>query len=206
MTPAVGLSVLTAEVLAIAALAGHRRGARIGVALSVLLLPLPAFVGGPTAFARFWLAAAALWCFLRGMDLASDQPARPFGARLLHLLAVIDTRLVTPAPRTADLRTARQFVVGAAVAAAAFGVVKAGDALSAWPRFTLRWLAGALMIVAAFMTASVEATRPGTTSTGQPSLERPSTPRVSPPCEKKVSTARPPQRTGKPPRRSSSIE
>lgn len=90
--------ILGTEALVVAALAASRTGARVGVVLALLMLPIPAFVAAPP-FARALLGVAFFLIVVRAFDMVRDGPPGGFARRLLHLVAIVDTR-VTPAMRT----------------------------------------------------------------------------------------------------------
>src|SRR5688572_18534494 len=93
MGPALATVVLLAEALVIAGLSARPRGSRLAFALAVLLLPWPWFVDAP-AFVRSAFALGACWCVIRSADFLLETPPASFGRRLVHLFALIDTRLV----------------------------------------------------------------------------------------------------------------
>lgn len=150
MTSGAGMAIWCGEVVVVAALSARPIGARLGLLLSVLLLPVPAFVTAPPIGPRLLLAAAIAWCLVRAADLALERPPRGFGARLVHLVAIIDTRLVTRRPRGFEARSAVRLVLAAAVAIGAVSMVRMADGFAGWPHYAMRWFAGGIMAFAAF--------------------------------------------------------
>lgn len=149
MTLAAALATLVLEALAIAALAAHPAGARIGVALAVALLPFPAFVDAePLAVAL--LAAGAFWMLVRGLDFAFEVPHRGFLARFVHLFAVIDTRLVARDARRLDFRWVSVAALAFALLVAALLAIVAAEQRDGAARFAQRWIGGGVLMFATF--------------------------------------------------------
>lgn len=94
MSASAVLLILGVVAVVSAALAASRNGARAGVILAFLLLPLPAFVAAPP-FARALLGVAFFLMAMRAFDMARDGPPGGFARRLVHLVAVVDSRAAT---------------------------------------------------------------------------------------------------------------
>lgn len=129
--------------LLVAALAGARRGAMLGVALCLLLLPLP-FLSPPVPLVRLFLAAAIVWLALRAMDLAARPHQLSFAVRWAHLVLPPDFRFLGRAERRLDWGSAVMAVV---LVAACFVVA---ELLSGWPHPVLQWLVVGAGTLAAF--------------------------------------------------------
>lgn len=149
MTPATGFAIWLADASLIAALSAHRGGARIALALAALLLPYP-FLVDAAPWLRAVFAVGALWCCVRAADFVFEPAPARFGARFVHLFAVLDTRLVArgsvPVP-------ARWFVfagLAAVLACAALLAIHAADGHEPVARHAIRWFAGIVLIVAVF--------------------------------------------------------
>jgi hypothetical protein len=130
------------EVLLAAALAGTPRGARAAVFVTIALLPLPALVANPPWPALCGLELVLLFAFFRAADLAGDPAPRSVGWRLVHLVAVVDTRKAKRiAPHFAGGALVR-CLVAAAIVAGALAIVHAADAYTGWRHYGLRWYVG----------------------------------------------------------------
>ncbi|HVF36113.1 MAG TPA: MBOAT family protein [Candidatus Saccharimonadia bacterium] len=149
MTPATGFAIWLAEALLIAAWSAHRDGARIALAIAVLLLPYP-FLIDAAPWVRMMFAIGALWCCVRAADFVFEPAPARFGARFVHLFAILDTRLVArgsvPVPGRWFLFAALAFVL----ACAALLAIHAGDSHEPAARYAIRWFAGIVLIVAMF--------------------------------------------------------
>ncbi|HET9484935.1 MAG TPA: hypothetical protein VFO79_13330, partial [Xanthomonadales bacterium] len=153
MTPLAACAVWLVEALVIAALASRAAGARVALVLALGLLAYPFAVGGP-AWIRLAFAIGAFWCVVRAADFALDAPPVRFGARLAHLFAIIDTRLVREGPRHLDGAALAKLLIALAVLVVAWHGVDAARPLDPVPRYALRWTAGALFFVASFEVAT----------------------------------------------------
>lgn len=102
MSASAVLLILGVEALVVAALAASRHGARAGATLALLLLPLPAFVAAPP-FARALLGVAFFLIVVRALEMVRDGPPGGFARRLVHLVAVVDTRAATAVRATSPL-------------------------------------------------------------------------------------------------------
>jgi hypothetical protein len=142
MSPWIAFAAWIVEVLLCAALAATPRGARAGAWVAIALLPLPALVAMPSWPVLCFLDLVLLFAYFRAADLAADPTPRSFAWRLLHLVAVIDTRKATRIePRFAGGALVRGVVAGA-IAAGALWVVFAADAFTGWRHYVLRWYVG----------------------------------------------------------------
>lgn len=149
MSPLAGVGAWASEVLLVAALSGRRPGAAIGVAVSIVLLPVPAFVEGPPIL-RFLLAVGAVICLLRALDLWREAPPWSFATRVRHLVLLFDTRLAAPRRPGLDLAAGARLALAGVVFLGALSVVRWAGALPDAGRYPLRWLAGAVMGFAGF--------------------------------------------------------
>jgi hypothetical protein len=150
MSTTVALGLWLALLAAVAALAVERRAARAGFALALVALAVPFLVdGGPLALAG--LALAFVWTAVRAADLAFGAAPARFGARLLHLCAVVDVRDLTPAPSRIDRDALARAAVAGAIAASAVALLGALP-----PGTTASGLAQRTVAGAAFALATAE--------------------------------------------------
>ncbi|HEV2608615.1 MAG TPA: MBOAT family protein [Xanthomonadaceae bacterium] len=148
-----GLAIWFIELVVVAALSASRRGARAGLALTALLLLLPAFVIGPPFILLTVLTVGVGWCAIRTADFAIDGPLDGFRARFVHLVAVVDTRLIERCPRRLDGRSLVRLLVGIAVAIAAIWLIGKAGSLDGWRHYALRWFAGGFVLAPAAFAA-----------------------------------------------------
>ena len=149
MSPVAGVGAWASEVLLVAALSGRRPGAAIGVAVTVVLLPVPAFVEGPP-IVRFLLAIGAVICLLRALDLWREAPLGNFATRARHLVLLFDTRLAAPRRPGLDLAAGARLALAGVVFLTALAAVRWAGALPDAGRYAVRWLGGAVMGFAGF--------------------------------------------------------
>ena len=154
MGPAHAIFFLLGEALLIAGLAARPRGARLAFALAVLLLPWPWFVQAP-AFVRSAFAIGACWCVIRGADFMLETPPASFGRRLLHLFALIDTRLVRRETHAIPLRWWGLLLASLAGALASVFAVLVASRMDGAAHFALRWGGGIGIVVAGFEALTV---------------------------------------------------
>jgi hypothetical protein len=148
-----GLAIWCIELVVVAALSASRGGARAALALATLLLLLPMFVV-PIPFVLVnVLMVGVLWCAIRAADFAMDQPLQGFGARLVHLVVLVDTRLITRCQRRFDGRLIGRFVVAIAIVIVAIWLVGEARTMDGWRRYALRWFAGGFVLAPAAFTA-----------------------------------------------------
>ena len=103
-----GFAITGVVMVVIAALAGSRVGARIGLFLAISLLPLPLVVFGVTN-QRALLAFVISVCLARAIDFAVGPVPGGFPARLAYsfaFLALVDTVPASSRARTFDRRSA----------------------------------------------------------------------------------------------------
>lgn len=149
MTPGIVLLVWCAELLLVAALARSSRGSLLAWLIALAALVLPVFAALPPLPLTL-MALALLWCAIRAADFVFDSPPTGFVQRLLHLVAVIDTRtLVRTAPRF-DHRALLGLVVAITLCWAALAAMAAVAAAPPLLHYAVRWTAGALLTLAAF--------------------------------------------------------
>jgi hypothetical protein len=149
MTLATAAAVFLLEVLLIAGLSAHPRPARFAFALAILLLPWPFFVEAPVVW-RSVFALGAFWCMVRSADFALEPAPASFARRIVHLLAIIDTRLVL---RGGHAVPARWWLLAAGCLLAAIAAalaVRAAQPLAGYWHFALRWSAGIVLVLAVF--------------------------------------------------------
>ena len=145
------LLLLVGELVLVAAVSRGPAGARAGLAISVILLPLATIVEAIPLYVAL-LAMALLMISLRALDLArSDQPTS-FMQRLAHLAVLVDTRKVTRRARSLDVRAAGGAALAGALTLAAL-VALAEVRASAGPR-PLEWAVVGLGVFAWFEFAS----------------------------------------------------
>lgn len=144
----VALTLFLAEASLVAALGAAPRTARIGVALAVVLLPWPAFIDAAPLW-RCVLALGAAWCVVRALDFLAPAYWREssFGARLAHVLAIVDTRGLVRGTPCFAWRSLVALIVAASIATAMAWLIVRADGLDGAAHWLLRWLAAA---VAAF--------------------------------------------------------
>lgn len=149
MTATVAFAILAVEFLLIAAISAKPPGARLAFWLAVMLLAYPAFAD-TSALTRSVLALGALWCVVRSADFTLEPAPQRFGFRLIHLLALIDTRLITRGTRYVARSWVATVLLAAIVLVVAYVAVQAADWYQGMARYALRWFAGIVLIVAAF--------------------------------------------------------
>lgn len=149
MTATVAFAILAVELLLIAAISAKPPGARLAFWLAVMLLAYPAFAD-TSALTRSVLALGALWCVVRSADFTLEPAPQRFGFRLIHLLALIDTRLITRGTRYVARSWVAMVLLAAIVLVVAYVAVQAADGYQGMARYALRWFAGIVLIVAAF--------------------------------------------------------
>lgn len=147
MTLIAALIIWSVELLIVAALASSPRGAKLGFLIALVSLVVPAFVVAPP-FELALLALAYLWAAVRAADLAFDPAPATFGQRLLHLVAILDTRVLVRGEVRFERRALLRLVVASALVWAAIAVVLAAPADPAWLHYAVRWTAGAVLTLA----------------------------------------------------------
>jgi Membrane bound O-acyl transferase family len=140
-----GIAVWCAEMVIVAVLSAHPIGARVGVLVAGLFLPLPFFVTASP------LSRCLLICFmgvplLGATELMLAPPIAGFRAQLAHIWAYFGTRRVTRRARRFDTTALQTLMVATAVLAAAIAAVKAASAFDLG--LPVRWLAGGIGILA----------------------------------------------------------
>jgi membrane bound O-acyltransferase family protein len=141
------LFVLSAALLiAAAAFAdGTRQRRWVAALLAAGASATPWLASPESPFLRGAFAIWTTWCFGRVVDLISETRNRPFGRRLWHVFALIDTRQTSRAAPALDVRAVGKTLAYAA--AAGLGLVTATavafrvEGLWYW---LLRWAGGAL--------------------------------------------------------------
>ena len=154
MTIAAALAIWLGEALLVAALSARRPGARIALALSLTVLPWPAFVEAPMAW-RSTFAIGAFWCMVRSLDFVLEPAPPSFGRRLLHLFALIDTRLVARSEHSVPTRWWAFLVIALGAFVAAIIVVRTADPADPVLHYIQRWSGGVMLVVAAFEALTV---------------------------------------------------
>jgi hypothetical protein len=149
LSPPFAFAIWLAVAALVALCAATRRGARAALACALVVLPLPYLVDGPAA-ARSMLALGTVWTFVRGIDLALDFPPTNWRARLIHMFAIVDTRLVARRDVRVAPRTVGALVLSIVVGAAAAAALVATLGLTGARRYPARWLAAAMLIAACF--------------------------------------------------------
>lgn len=125
MPTSVGLVILAAEALVVAAVSWSRSGARAGLVLAALLLPVPAFVDAPP-FARALMGVLHFLVLVRALDMVRDGAPGGFLRRLLHVVSVVDTRVATSV-RSASAGDLASAVAWLGVLAASVVVIREPD-------------------------------------------------------------------------------
>ena len=154
MGPLIATSFLLAEAVVVAALSGRQRGARLAFALAVLLLPWPWFVEAH-AFWRSAFALGACWCVIRSADFMLEVPPTSFGHRLLHLFALIDTRLVRRESHAVPARWWGLLLLAVAAALAGLVAVRGAAQFEGAAHYVVRWGWGILVVLAGFEAVTV---------------------------------------------------
>lgn len=149
MTANVAFAILAMEMLLIAGISAQPRGARLAFWLAVVFLALPAFAD-TSALTRSVLALGAFWCVVRSADFALEPAPQQFAFRLAHLLALIDTRLITRGTRYVAGSWVATALLAAVLLAAAYATVQGAEGYQGVARYALRWFAGIVLMVAAF--------------------------------------------------------
>lgn len=145
MPTSVGLFILATEALVVAAVSWSRLGARVGVVLAALLLPVPMLVAAPP-FARALMGVLHFLILVRALDMMRAGAPGGFWRRLLHLVAIVDTRAATSvrSASAGDLASAAAWL---GVVAASVVVIREPDNFGlARP---LVWLAAAVGLLGA---------------------------------------------------------
>lgn len=160
MTVAGGFALWAAALFVNAALARTPAGARAGVLIAVVMMPLPLLVSGDPLLraALAFVLAVAVAC---AIDLARRHQATTFSGRVIHALALhvlIDTFTATPVPRRFDGRAAVRFLFAIAIGLGGILLWRvASDAIPTWRIFAWNLLAIVLVLaVAEFMTSTVQ--------------------------------------------------
>ena len=149
MTLATAAAFLLLELLLIAGLSARPGPAKLAFLIAVSLLPWPAFVAAPVVW-RSVFAIGAFWCVVRSADFVLEPAPASFARRLVHLVAIIDTRLVQ---RIGHAVPARLWLLLAGTLSAfilAVFAVRAADALEGNAYYALRWSAGIVLVLAGF--------------------------------------------------------
>ena len=154
MTITAALAIWLGEALLIAALSARRSDARIALALSLTVLPWPAFVEASMAW-RSTFAIGAFWCMVRSLDFVLEPAPPSFGRRLLHLFALIDTRLVARSEHSVPTRWWAFLAIALGAFVAAIIVVRTADPADAVLHYIQRWSGGIMLVVAAFEALTV---------------------------------------------------
>ena len=149
MTLATAAAVLLFEMLAIAALSARPAPARFAFALALLLLPWPAFVAAPVVW-RSVFALGAFWCVIRSADFVLEPAPASFAHRFVHLLAIIDTRLVLRGGHAVPVRLWLLLAGMSAAFLAAVLAVRAAGSLDGSAHYLLRWGGGIVLVLAGF--------------------------------------------------------
>ncbi|HVT05119.1 MAG TPA: MBOAT family protein [Thermoanaerobaculia bacterium] len=150
MTGFTGVAIWAAAMFLIAALGGSRIGARVGVLVAVLLLPLPVLVTG-VAIRIGLLAFLIAACLARAVDFAFGRAPRGFGARLLYsfaFLAFVDTLLVSRRSRSFDGGSAARIVIAFTVGGTALALWSAPASFPFWVRYPMRCFLGGTVVLA----------------------------------------------------------
>jgi hypothetical protein len=134
------------EAVVIAALSATRRGAQASVALAIAMLTMAGFVDTDNRFALCVLGILLLFCLFRAWDFATGPALPGFWHRLLHLVAIIDTRRVVRIEPRFDPRILLRLALAAAVSVFAWWVVVQADGFTGWPRYALRWYVGGFLL------------------------------------------------------------
>mgnify|MGYP001263460096 FL=1 len=150
LTVLTGFAIAGAAMVIVAALGGSRIGARVGVLVAVVLLPLPALVAGvaiPTGFLALVIAAS----LARAMDFAFGRAPTGFAARLLYsfaFLAMVDTLLVSRRKRSFDRRSATKIIIALVVGGTALTLWSAPASVAFWIRYLMRSFLGGVVVLA----------------------------------------------------------
>lgn len=154
MTLVAAAAFLLLEVLLIAGLSARPAPARLGFALALLLLPWPAFVEAPVVW-RSVFALGAFWCVVRSADFMLEPAPASLVHRIVHLFAIIDTRLVLRGGHAVPARFWWLLAAMLALFAAAMFAVRAAEAIEGIAHFALRWGGGIVLVLAAFEALTV---------------------------------------------------
>lgn len=149
MTLATAAAFLLLELLLVAGLSARPGPAKLAFMLAVLLLPWPAFVAAPVVW-RSVFALGAFWCVVRSADFVLEPAPASFARRLLHLVAIIDTRLVQ---RGGHAVPAHHWLLLAGTLTAfvlAVFAVRAAETFEGGAHLALRWSAGIVLVLAGF--------------------------------------------------------
>lgn len=154
MNPAIALVFLLLEVLLIAGLSARPAGARAAFALALLLLPWPAFVDAPVLW-RSAFAVGAFWCVVRSADFVLEPAPPSLAHRIVHLFAIIDTRLVLRGGHAVPARFWWLLAGTLASLGASVLAVRAAESHQGIAHFVLRWGGGIVLVLAAFEALTV---------------------------------------------------
>lgn len=149
MTLASAAAFLLLEILLLAGLSARPAGARVAFALSMLLLPWPAFVDAPVVW-RSVFALGAFWCVVRSADFVLEPAPGTFLRRFVHLLAIIDTRLVARGGHAVPASVWLLFAGATVAFVAAVLVLRRVPALDGAAGLAQRWSAGIVLVLAGF--------------------------------------------------------
>lgn len=149
MTATMAFAILAVELLVIAGISAQPRGARLAFWLAVALLVFPAFAD-TSPLTRSVLGLGAFLCVVRSGDFALEPAPQRFALRLIHLVALIDTRLITRGTRYIAGSWVATALLAAVLLAAAYAAVQGADGYQGLARYALRWVAGIVFTVAAF--------------------------------------------------------
>jgi len=146
-----GVTILVMEMIVVATLSARRNGARLGVLVAGLLLPVAAFVSA-TPIQRGLLTFAFVVCFVQAVQLSLNPFPGGFGARLASVflfIAFIETRAASKVQRRFDARSAVKILLATAIATISVVIWCSTSSLPLWLRFAVRLPAGAVLIFAA---------------------------------------------------------
>jgi len=149
MTPLAVLIVWSLELVLVAALAATPRGARLGFGLALVGLGLPAFADLPPLPLTV-MALGFLWCAVRAADFAFEPAPTGFGQRLLHLLVVVDSRLVSRSAPRFDAPALRRGLVAGLLAWGAIELMLAVATAGPLVHYGVRWSAGMVLTLTVF--------------------------------------------------------
>jgi hypothetical protein len=145
MTLAAGIATWCAALVLIALLSARPAGARAGLFVAVLLLPLPVFVKA-APLSRLLLACFVGASFFRAADFWRAPPAGGFRTRLAFLCAYFDASLVTRRAPRFDATSFATLVASTIVLTTAIAVAKTVPADGLW--LIVRWIAGGIGLLA----------------------------------------------------------
>ena len=159
MTVLAGITIWTAAMITIAALADNRNGARAGLVIALSLVPMPAFVSG-SPFAQCLMAFLVLVCLARAVDFVFGRSPAGFARRLLYVFAMFafaDTLVALPRDRCFDWRSGAKMLIALVAIGAVIALWSTAAVFPFWVRYLVRsFLAGVVFVaMAEIMTASV---------------------------------------------------